>query len=307
MSSYSVMTDDINFPLQALEVNPDQVHFKFNVAFVQFTIAQLVHTLQESQRTLAEVEAAAAGLDEAIESFSAIARSPNPPFPKNDIEQRASMGRNTMRKQLERDVQAQRDYEEKNATKLQKARELREAEFRQREEEKKKAEEAAAERRRKIIEAQELQRERDREIMERRNLEEQRRKEFVEEEEHRKAERGSRRKGGKRKKKADDSDSESDVGSTPRGRKSQSARLSTPGTGDERPRQKKRKLERKSKNASKFKSDELIVDSSSEGEAEIPVAGERRKTARVIDDEDEEDAASAAGDVPMAGTDDDEE
>jgi RNA polymerase-associated protein CTR9 len=331
--SIQAMKTSLEYSQRALEVNPEQIHFKFNVAFVQIQIAQLIHTLPESQRTLAEVEAAATGLDEAIESFSAIARSPNPPFPKNDIEQRANMGRNTMRRQLERAIQSQREYEEKNAEKLKHARELREAEIRKREEEKRKAEEAAAEKKRKIMEEQQRLRERDREIMEKRQLEEQRRREFVEEEEHRKSERRSRPKGSKRKKKGetDDSDTEgidSDGSARPRRR---SARPSgTPGQeSEDRPRQKKRKLERKSKskNTSKFKSDELIVDSDDEGDADAPASGRgrsesgdeeiaaapRARKVRIVDEDDEEDedmggapAQNGDADVAMGEEDEDE-
>ena len=120
----------LEFSNRALESSPEQLHFKFNVAFVQIQIAQLIYTLPEATRTLVDLEAAANGLDEAIESLMAIARSPNPPFPKNDIEQRANMGRNTMRKQLDRALQGQRDFESKNASRLEQARQQREAESR---------------------------------------------------------------------------------------------------------------------------------------------------------------------------------
>ncbi|KAE9379020.1 hypothetical protein N431DRAFT_434023 [Stipitochalara longipes BDJ] len=58
------------------------------------------------QRTLADVQAAAVGLDEAIKSLDAIAQHPQTPYPKYDVEQRANVARNTMRKQLERSIQS---------------------------------------------------------------------------------------------------------------------------------------------------------------------------------------------------------
>ncbi|KAF2474253.1 TPR-like protein [Lindgomyces ingoldianus] len=330
------MKTALDYSKRALEVSPEQIHFKFNVAFVQFQIAQLIQGLPDSQRTLAEVEAAAAGLDEAIESFTAIARSPNPPFPKNDIDQRASMGRNTMRKQLERTLQSQRKYEEENAAKLQQARELRDAELRKREEERRKAEEAAAEQKRKIQEERQKIEERDREFIEKRLEEEKRRQEFVEEIENRKTERSSnRKKGGKRKKKGDTDESEtegldSDAADRPRRRRTSAS--GTEGLSEtERPRQKKRKLERKGGKPNKFKSDEVIIDSDSEGEADLPAdengagsargssesadeavsAPRPRKTARVInEDEDEEEAGSPGtqnnGNTTMVDEDEDE-
>ncbi|KAF2810979.1 tetratricopeptide repeat protein 1 [Mytilinidion resinicola] len=320
------MKTSLEYSQRALEVAPEQVHFKFNVAFVQFQIAQLVINLQESQRTLEEVEAASTGLDQAIESFSAIAQSPNPPFPKHDIEQRANMGRNTMRRQIERTLQQQREYEQKNADRLKQARGVREAEMKKREEEKRKAEEAKAEERRKVAEQRQKMEERDREYIERRKEEEKRRQEFVAQDEVRKGERGKGRRGGKRKKKGDASDSDTEGGDTDAGarrsRQRSAMTSATPDTQDERPRQKKRKLERKSKIASKFKSDEVIVDSGSEDNADVAggsgkagigsdqeqSAARPRKAARIIDDDDDEDEdAGVTKPTGRAASDEDEE
>ena len=325
------MKTALEYSHRALELAPEQVHFQFNVAFVQIQIAQLVHGLQDSQRTLEEVQAAAVGLDAAIESFSAIARSPNPPFPKNDIEQRANMGRNTMRKQLERALQSQQKYEEQNASKLQQARELREAESRKREEQKQKEQEAVAERKRKLMEERQKLQERDREYMERRAEEERRRQELIDDSEMRKSERSSnRKKGGKRKKKCEMDDSETEGGDSDGGdrpRRHRTAASGTEGLSDEeQPRQKKRKLERKNKEPiGKYKSAEVIVDSDSEGEADFladtangggsesaedgAAAPRPRKVPRVIsEDEDEDEVGSpkAQGGLDTAMDDEDE-
>jgi RNA polymerase-associated protein CTR9 len=330
------MKTSLNYSQRALDIAPEQVHFQFNVAFVQIQIAQLVYSLNDSQRTLAEVQAAADDLDIAIESFSAIAKSPNPPFPKNDIEQRANMGRNTMRKQLERALQSQQKYEELNKDKLQKARELREAEARKREEQKQKELEAAAERKRKLMEERQKLQERDREYMERRAEEERRRQELIDDSEMRKSERRNNpKKGGKRKKKSEMDDSETEGGDSDGAERPRRRRTTVSGTegltDEERPRQKKRKLERKNKEPiGKYKSAEVIVDSDSDGEADLPANGQAarnragsesgdegvaaprpRKTARVIsEDEDDEEAGSPkaanGADVPMVDEDDDE-
>ena len=100
---------------------------------MQIQLAATVYSLTEMQRTLAEVQAAADGLEEAIESLEAIAQHPATPYPKHDIEQRANMARNTMRKQLERSIQAQKEYEEKNAEKLLASKQAREIELKKRE------------------------------------------------------------------------------------------------------------------------------------------------------------------------------
>ena len=327
----SAMKTSLEYSRKALEVAPGQIHIEFNVAFVQIQIAQLIHGLTETHRTLAEIEEASRGLEEAIETLEKIAKSPNPPYPGRDIEQRANMAKNTMRKQLERARQTQAKYEEENASKIKQAREIREAEIRKREEEKKKKEEEAEKRRLAILEKQKELEERDREYMEKRAEEERRRQELIDDSDMRKAERKSRGKGAKRKKKGDMDDSETegvDSGSDTRPRR---RRASTAGTGvasdEERPRQpKKRKLARKSEPVGKYKSAEMIVDSDSDGEADVPadngdaspnrsdsgdegISAPRRKTARVIDeDEDDEDAGATQGasngDVAM---DDDED
>lgn len=318
---------------QALEVAPDQVHFKFNVAFVQIQIAQMIYTLPETQRTLEEVETAATGLDEAIDSFSAIAKSPNPPFPRGDIEQRANMGRNTMRRQLDRAIQSQREYEQKNEARLQQAREMREAEIRKREDDKKKVEEAAAEQKRKIAEERQKMQERDRELAEQR-LEDERRKEEAEmttdSETGEKIKKKAKRKagGGKRKKKGAESGTEADGTEGEDGGRSRLTSNTPASSGDERPRRrKKRKLERKGKAQTKYKSSELVIDSDSDDEANATMiqnaklaekynspledqdtsmhdngdtadaveqtAKPRPRAARIIDEEDDEDDAIA--------------
>ena len=151
---------------QALEIAPEQIHFKFNVAFVQIQLATTVYNMPEMQRTLAEVQEAAAGLEEAIESLDAIAKHPQTPYPKHDVEQRANMARNTMRRQLERSIQAQKEYEDKNTEKLKAAKDAREAELKKREETKLAAEKAERDRKLKIAEERQKIAEKDRELAE---------------------------------------------------------------------------------------------------------------------------------------------
>ena len=171
------MKNSLDYSTRALEIAPEQIHFKFNIAFVQIQLAQLVYALPENQRTLQEVQSASEGLDEAIESFTTIAHSKNPPYPRHDIEQRANMGRNTMRRQLERAVASQGEYEERNASKLQQARQLREAELKKREDDKRRAEEIAAEQKRKLAEERHKLLEVSRSLAEKRAAEERRKEE----------------------------------------------------------------------------------------------------------------------------------
>ncbi|CAC9894659.1 unnamed protein product [Aureobasidium pullulans] len=299
----------LEFSNRALESSPEQLHFKFNVAFVQIQIAQLIYTLPEATRTLVDLEAAANGLDEAIESLMAIARSPNPPFPKNDIEQRASMGRNTMRKQLDRALQSQRDFEQKNASRLEQARQTREAEVKKRQDEKRALEEAEAERRRKIVEERQRMQEQDREITQQKIEEEAERKAREEadyttdEETGGRKKREKRPKGSKKKKKGNDKASKSK-------RRSTSA-ASDDEDGEKPKKKKRRKLERKGKAAEpkgKFKSSEMVGDSDSDDDA-VATQNENSALAEKINDEDDaqKEARGDGGDESMAEGGDEED
>ena len=246
---------------------------------MQFALAQLINSLPEAQRSLSEVQAASEGLDAAIETLDEIAQSKNPPYPKHDLEQRANMGRNTMRKQLERAIQAQREYEEKNATRLQQAREAREAEMRKREEARQIAEAAAAEEKRKVAEERHKMLTLSRELAEKRAEEERRKEEAEYTTDTETGERYKRKKvkkGGKRKKKGEDTETDGEVdGDEGRSRKKHRGKStednSTAGTdGETRAPKRRRKLTKKGgKDAKpdKFKSTELVVDSDDDGDA----------------------------------------
>lgn len=263
------------------------------------------------QRTLAEVQAAAAGLEEAIESLEAIAQHPQTPYPKHDIEQRANMARNTMRKQLERTLLAQKEYEEKNAEKLQLAKQKRDEELRKREEMKRAAEEAERERKKKIAEERQEIIERDRKDAERRAAEEREREQADLTTDSETGEKVGRKKikkgkgsGGKRKKKNEDgiTDDEGQVEHT-----------------DEEKPKKKRKLQKRAPDKpNKYKSSEIVVESDSEGDDgaadaakamdddvfsddepdpmdvdETAAPAPARKNRRVIDSDDDEDEEEA--------------
>ncbi|TVY58184.1 Tetratricopeptide repeat protein 1 [Lachnellula cervina] len=306
--SLSAFKSALDYSQKALQIAPEQVHFKFNVAFVQIQLATTVYNMPEVQRTLTEVQAAAAGLEEAIESLEAIAQHPQTPYPKHDIEQRANMARNTMRRQLERSIQAQREYEEKNAEKLQLAKQKREEELRKREEIRKAAEDAEHERKKKIAEERQKIIERDRELAEARAEEEKQREqaEMTTDSEtgdrvSKKSKSKKRGAGGKRRKKNEDGISDDED----RG-----------GSEEEKPK-KKRRLQKKAppEKPSKYKSSEIVVDSDDDdgaaeaaremqddvfgGEDAMDVDEEAapapvRKNRRVIDSDEEDEAEDEA-------------
>lgn len=297
------MIDCVLIISQALEIAPEQLHFKFNVAFVQIQLATTVYNMPEVQRTLAEVQAAAAGLEEAIESLDAIAQHPQTPYPKHDIEQRANMARNTMRKQLERSTQAQKEYEEKNAERLNAAKLQREAELKKREEAKKAAEDAERDRKLKIAEERAEIAKRDRELAETR-AEEARALEAAEmttdsetgEKTKRKKKPRTGGAGGKRKKKTedgitDDEDSEAEP-------KRKSRAKSREGDSDEEKRGKKRRrLGKKSavEKPGKYKSSEIVVESDSEGDDGAAEAAKAMEDDVFGDDEPTENMDVDAG------------
>ncbi|KAL2753316.1 hypothetical protein ACRALDRAFT_1036001, partial [Sodiomyces alcalophilus JCM 7366] len=152
------------FAKRALEAAPEQVHYKFNVAFVQIQLASTIYQMPEASRTLSKLQDAADGLEAAIVALDEIAAHPQTPYPKHDVEQRANMARNTQRKQLERAITSQKEYEEKNKEKMQAALEKRQAELRRREEERERAMALERERQEKIRKEREAIAARDREI-----------------------------------------------------------------------------------------------------------------------------------------------
>ncbi|KAI9741810.1 MAG: hypothetical protein M1834_000196 [Cirrosporium novae-zelandiae] len=300
------MKNALEYSNRALELAPEGIHFKFNVAFVQIQLAQLIYTLPEAKRTLGEVQDAAKGLEQAIESFLEIAQSPNPPYHKHDLEQRANMGRNTMRKQLDRAIQAQKEYEQKNADKLQAARQAREAEMQKREEARKRKEEKELEHKKKLKEERQVDLEKARQVAEKVREEEKAKDEAewsMDDETGEKVKKARKRKGasgGKRKKKGDESDVEGSIGRSTR----ENTALATD-EEDSRPApKKKRRLERKVKSTGKqYKSQEIIVDSDEEDE-DSGVQPTSQASPQANGNGRAQSAAGDDGDTPMRDVED---
>lgn len=322
----TAMKTALDYASRALAVAPEQAHLEFNVAFVQNQIALLVNSLPEAQRTLQDLQEAAEGLEKAIETFTRIAQVKAPPYPRESLEQRANMGRNTISKQLERSMQNQKEYEEKNALKLQQARAAREAEMRRREEEVQKAKELELEKKRQLAEQRQRITEETQRLAAKR-LEEQRAREAAQfSTDTETGERQKRKKkapsGGRRRKRRDEDD-----GVVSDGRSISVARSEDDGTTPAPKR--RRRLERRGgtkEKPGKYKSSELVVDSDDEldedaaGPAAAPTAdedlfgdddnevaddeetatpaaggrgGRARRGKRVLDDSDEDDEPAA--------------
>ncbi|KAI5296337.1 hypothetical protein KEM55_005856, partial [Ascosphaera atra] len=84
--SISTMNTALEYTQRAKAAAPEQVHLLFNVAFIQNQIALLVISLPEGQKTSQEVEAAAKGLEEAIETFITLSKAKHPPYPRGSLE-----------------------------------------------------------------------------------------------------------------------------------------------------------------------------------------------------------------------------
>ena len=305
------MKTALDYAKRAQAVSPDQLHLQFNVAFVQNQIASLAYGLQPTQKTLQDVEEAAEGLKEAIEAFERLSKEKNPPYPSAALEQRANMGR-TISKQLERAMQSQKEYEEKNAAKLREAREAREAALKKREEELRKAQEVELERKRKIAaERQQMVEEAQRAAIQRAEAERAREEaELTEDSQTGDKVKRKKKPSSKRKKKnADDFIAADDEGEQARGSVG-------PESDDETAAPKKRRrLERRpgGKAQGKFKSSERVVDSDDEEEAP-PTPGSEKEDLFGDDDEpmQEEQAAprrrgNAARRIAVEDDDEDDE
>jgi RNA polymerase-associated protein CTR9 len=140
----------LEFSLKALDVAEKNdtkkliPSMKFNVAFVKFNIAQFVQKLDISKRTVDDIKKAIGGLNDAIDVFNILADDPSPPVQADMLRQRASMGSNTLKNQLERSLKEQEEYEIKFQSKIEEAKRIREVERAKAElEEKKRQEEQA--------------------------------------------------------------------------------------------------------------------------------------------------------------------
>ncbi|KAG7112135.1 Tetratricopeptide repeat protein 1 like [Verticillium longisporum] len=276
----------LSYAKKALEAAPEQVHYKFNVAFVQIQLASTIYLLPETGRVLQQLVDAQEGLEAAITALDEIAAHPQTPYPKHDVEQRANMARNTQRKQLERAIASQREYEEKNKEKLQAALEQRQTEMRKREEARAAALAIERAKQEKLQAEREAIAARDREIAERRAEEEKARAEAEMTTDSETGERvkrkrkaaaprgaageGKAKRGARKKKGGDDSEDEDE-------------------SEEERPKPKKRRLAKKeAEKPGKFKSAEIIVDSDEdedeeqrdEGDEEDPLERAERALAR---------------------------
>jgi len=310
----------LDYMKRALATQPDSAHLQFNVAFLQFQVAQLINSQKEHERTLEDLNTAAEGLEQSITTFEEVAKVKQPPYPRSALEQRAAMAKNTMRKQLDRARESQAKYEDQNKDKLRAAKEKREEELRRREETLRARKEAEEARVRKIAEDRKKMVEETERMAESLRAEAAAREaaEYTDDEETGdRVKRKRKERGGKRKKRDDEDGFIEDDGDLFGERSEKSASrtpLSSDGEGreskreSEKPRKKKRKLERKvttkqlpKEQKGKYKSAAVVVDSDDDEPSAAPTPEMNADTPqdngdevmRDLDGEDEDDEVQA--------------
>ncbi|KAI9166865.1 Tetratricopeptide repeat protein 1 [Paramyrothecium foliicola] len=251
---------------KVLEVAPDQVHYKFNVAFVQIQLVTTIQGLPENRRTADQLEKASEGLEAAITSLDEIAAHPQTPYPKTQVEGRANMAR-TLLKKLERAIGSQKEWEEKNKEKIQAAKEQREIELKRREEERQKALDLERERQEKIRKEREAIAARDKLLAEQR-AEERRQREEAEMTTD--SETGEKIK--RKRKSAPRVAGEDRPKKTPKKKKKQAEDEDDDSEAETRTKKRRRLTKKES---AKFKSAELVVDSDAEDDEDELERAER--------------------------------
>jgi len=281
----------LDYAQKALASAPDQVHFKFNVAFVQIQHVQHIMNVPETQRTLVQLEKALEGLEAAIVALDEIASQPQPPYPKADLEQRANMARNTQRKQLSRQIESQKEYEDKNKEKLNAALLQRQAELKKREDERQRALAQELERKQKIAKEREEIAARDREQAEIRLKEDKERAAAEMTEDSETGEQVKRAKKKSSAKRRVGEDGESSQPPKRRAKKSKKANTDDADSDEESQPKKRRKLAAKKDNP-KYKSAELVVDSSEDEDYDALDRAEKALERNQRSDESDADDAS---------------
>lgn len=109
----------------------------FNVAFIQFQIAEFVTKLTLEQRTVDDINDAIIGLNEAIKSLNVLASDDekHPPYPKAELKSRANLGTNTLLNRLTLCLEETKENISVLNNKLEEAKKLREEEDAQRQQE----------------------------------------------------------------------------------------------------------------------------------------------------------------------------
>lgn len=140
----------LHFSKQSLELHSKNPSLRFNVAFVQFHVADVIRRLPCEQRTLLQISEAREGLKEAIETLTALAEEPKPPFPAEDLKTRASIAEESVMEHLESAAVEQSEFERTHEERLEQARQAREKELASYEEQARRTQELSEEKEREL-------------------------------------------------------------------------------------------------------------------------------------------------------------
>ncbi|CAG99121.1 Ctr9p [Kluyveromyces lactis] len=157
------------YDLESAKVNGKMTSsYKFNLALLEFQVAEQMRRSSPKERTMADLEASIEGLQYGISLLKELLETKSIVIPSEQLEQRIQLGETTMKTALERSIEDQKAYELEISAKMENARkvleEQRELEAQrdaqQKEEEKIKSEKLAEEYRKLQEEAQRLIQER---------------------------------------------------------------------------------------------------------------------------------------------------
>lgn len=126
--------------------------YKFNITFIQYQLASFIRKLPVSKRSMAALEDALKGLEDAITVLNDMADNPSvhPPYPAEELKLRATAGTNLL-KQLGKALEEQKQHEKGFEERFKEAQRLKEEEERKKREEELKAQEKLKEVEEKLV------------------------------------------------------------------------------------------------------------------------------------------------------------
>lgn len=129
---------NLSFLKKALDYSQDALDnsltvkspLKFNLAYIQFQIAEFVSKLPVEQRNVEDINETIVNLNEAIKTFNELASDDekHPPYPKSELKARAALGTNTLLNRLSTTLEETKENINKVEEKLESAKKLRQKE-----------------------------------------------------------------------------------------------------------------------------------------------------------------------------------
>lgn len=130
----SFLKKALDYSQEALDISSTtKSSLRFNVAYIQFQIAEFISKLSIEQRTVDEINESIINLTEAIKTFTDLSSEEEkyPPYPKPELKSRATLGTNTLLIRLNASLEETKENNMKSEEKLESAIKLREEEVAQ--------------------------------------------------------------------------------------------------------------------------------------------------------------------------------